>query len=109
MHIRRRSADFLRAAWVERTDALKGSNIRREVILPATPEAALLARAALNDALPARALGPRRDHARLVMSELVTNAVKYGAENGQDVLRITIEVYGGSLRVEIEQPGRESA
>ena len=106
MHIRRRSADFLRAAWVERTDALKGSNIRREVILPATPEAALLARAALNDALPARALGSRRDHARLVMSELVTNAVKYGAENGQDVLRVTIEVYGGSLRVEIEQPGR---
>ena len=40
------------------------------------------------------------------MSELVTNAVKYGAENGQDVLRVTIEVYGGSLRVEIEQPGR---
>ena len=106
LHIRRRSADFFRAAWVERTHALKGSTIRREVILPATPEAALLARAALNDALPTRALGSRRDHARLVMSELVTNAVKHGAENGQDVLRVTIEVFGESLRVEIEQPGR---
>lgn len=74
------------------------------MILPATPEAALLARAALNDALPARALGARRDHARLVLSELVTNAVQYGTEHGQDVLRIVIEAEGESLRVEIEQP-----
>lgn len=72
-------------------------------MLPATPQAALLARAALNDVLPA-ALGTRRDHARLVISELVTNAVKYGAEHGQDVIRIVIETEGESLRVEIEQP-----
>jgi len=38
------------------------------------------------------------------MSELVTNAVKYGANDDRDVLRVTIEVYGESLRVEIEQP-----
>jgi anti-sigma regulatory factor (Ser/Thr protein kinase) len=40
----------------------------------------------------------------LVLSELVTNAVKYGTEHGQDVLRIVIEAEGESLRVEIEQP-----
>ena len=82
----------------------EGFIIRREVILPATPEAPLLARAALNDALPARALGPRRDHARLVLSELVTNAVKHGNERGRDVIRIVIEAEGESLRVEVEQP-----
>ena len=82
----------------------EGFIIRREVILPATPEAPLLARAALNDALPARALGPRRDHARLVLSELVTNAVKHGTEHGRDVIRIVIEAEGESLRVEVEQP-----
>jgi anti-sigma regulatory factor (Ser/Thr protein kinase) len=94
------------AAWVKRKQdsPSEGLIIRREVILPAAPEAALLARAALNDALPARALGPRRDHARLVLSELVTNAVKYGTEHGQDVIRIVIEAEGESLRVEIEQP-----
>lgn len=86
------------------TRSQKGSAIRREVILPATSEAALLARAALNDALPARALGSRRDHARLVLSEVVTNAVKYGTEHDQDVIRIVIEAEGESLRVEIEQP-----
>ena len=42
---------------------------------------------------------------RLLVSELVTNAVKYGTEHGQDVLRIVIEAEGESLRVEIEQPG----
>jgi anti-sigma regulatory factor (Ser/Thr protein kinase) len=40
----------------------------------------------------------------LVLSELVTNAVKYGTGQGQDVLRIVIEAEGESLRVEIEQP-----
>ena len=77
--------------------------MRREVILPATSQAALLARAALNDALPQKALGPRRDHARLVMSELVTNAVRHGVEYDQDLIRVVIEWFDGGLRVEIEQ------
>ena len=82
----------------------KEVTLRREVVLPATPEAALLARAELDDAVPAKALGPRRDHARLVISELVTNAVKHGVEHGQDLIRVIIEWFGERLRVEIQQP-----
>lgn len=91
-------------SWVSTTYAHQGLTLRHQVILPATPEAALLARAALNDVLPPRALGSRRDEARLVMSELVTNAVKHGTQQGEDVVRVTIEVAEGALRVEVEQP-----
>lgn len=38
------------------------------------------------------------------MSELVANAVIHGSDDDEDVLRLSIEVNGESLRVEIEQP-----
>jgi hypothetical protein len=48
------------------------SRMRTEVTLPASPEAAGLARAALDDTIPPPELATRNEDARLVISELVT-------------------------------------
>jgi anti-sigma regulatory factor (Ser/Thr protein kinase) len=48
-------------------------------------------------------LAPRLDDARLVISEVVTNAIRYGATDGRDEIALVIDVDGGRLHVEVEQ------
>lgn len=69
--------------------------------LPKGVEAPALARAAIRAAaadLPREAV----DDATLLVSELVTNGVKYG---GEGVIRLEIEVTGERLRAEIVDQG----
>ena len=78
--------------------------MRREVILPVGPSAALKARTALNDAIPPPALDGRYDDARLALSEVVTNAVLHADLNRErDVIRLVMETDDSHLRVEVEQ------
>jgi anti-sigma regulatory factor (Ser/Thr protein kinase) len=77
--------------------------LKREVILPASPHAPAVARAALFGVIPPPILEARDEDARLVISELVTNAVKYGAGEGPDSIRMVIEADDSKVRVEIDQ------
>jgi anti-sigma regulatory factor (Ser/Thr protein kinase) len=71
------------------------------VELPRTPEAAFLARRALDDL--EGTLGPDvLPDARLLVSELVTNSVKYG---GEGPVRLEVQASGRSLRAEIIDQG----
>jgi anti-sigma regulatory factor (Ser/Thr protein kinase) len=81
------------------------SRVRYEVILPATAQAAPLARSALDEAILPHGLHARIDDARLVITELVTNAVRHGElRSGDDVIRLVIETDDDALYVEVKQP-----
>ena len=77
--------------------------MRREVMLPATAAAPGLARAALDDLIPPPELAVRNEDARLVISELVTNAVKYGEGKARSPIRMVIEADEIRVRVQVDQ------
>jgi anti-sigma regulatory factor (Ser/Thr protein kinase) len=77
--------------------------MRREVRLPSTPVAPGVARAALDDVIPPPELAARSEHARLVVSEIVTNAVRYGSHPERDDIVVLIEADELSLRVQVDQ------
>jgi len=73
--------------------------------LEGTPDAAAAARQALDglgDQVPERRL---RD-VRLLVSELVTNAVRHAGLDAEDRIRLHVELRMGTLRVEVRDPGR---
>lgn len=68
------------------------------------PSASLLARSALNEALPPPALDGRFEDVRLAASELATNAVRHaGLVPQEDEIRMVIETDEVHVRVEVEQ------
>jgi anti-sigma regulatory factor (Ser/Thr protein kinase) len=78
--------------------------VRVERELPVTPEAAAEARHALDgigDAVP----GGRLRDVRLLVSELVTNAVRHANLDAGDVIGLVVEVADHALRVEVHDPG----
>ena len=77
--------------------------MRREVILPATSEAPGVARAALDHAIPPPELATRNEDVRLVISELVTNAVKYGESKPRSPIRMVIEADEIRVRIQVDQ------
>jgi hypothetical protein len=84
--------------------------LRREVILPAGPSAPLLARSALDDAIPPPALNGRSDDARVAISEITANAVRHAElVPGNDEIRMTITADDHHVRVDVEQrtPARQ--
>jgi len=62
-----------------------------------------MARAALDDEISSSPLLSRIDDARTVITEVVTNAVKYGAD-GQANIRLLIDLDDERLHVRVEQP-----
>lgn len=78
--------------------------MRRELILPADQSAPLLARSALNEAIPPPFLNERADDARLAISELAANAIRHGQlRPDQDTLRLVIDADDDHVRIEVEQ------
>jgi anti-sigma regulatory factor (Ser/Thr protein kinase) len=77
--------------------------MRVERRLPVTPEAAAEARRALDDLgeLPDRGM---RD-VRLLVSELVTNAVRHANLEAGDGIELVVELADHKLRVEVHDPG----
>jgi anti-sigma regulatory factor (Ser/Thr protein kinase) len=78
--------------------------VRLERELPVTPEAAAEARHALGDLADVLPGGRARD-VRLLVSELVTNAVRHANLDDGDVIRLVIELADSTLRVEVHDPG----
>jgi anti-sigma regulatory factor (Ser/Thr protein kinase) len=76
--------------------------VRVERELPVTPEAAAEARHALDGI---RVPGGRLRDVRLLVSELVTNAVRHANLKAGDVIGLVVEVADHALRVEVHDPG----
>jgi anti-sigma regulatory factor (Ser/Thr protein kinase) len=72
-----------------------------DVELPSTSAAPARARGAL-DRIASRLAPDRLRDVRLLVSELVTNAVRHA---GGDVVRLIVALRGGVLRVEVHDPG----
>jgi serine/threonine-protein kinase RsbW len=72
--------------------------------LPVTPEAAATARHAL-DGLSGELPDGRMRDVRLLVSELVTNAVRHANLAAGDVIELVIELLDQTLRVEVHDPG----
>jgi anti-sigma regulatory factor (Ser/Thr protein kinase) len=78
--------------------------MRIEHQLPVTPEAAAEARHALDGIGGAVPDAKLRD-VRLLVSELVTNAVRHANLNASDVILLVFEVADHAFRVEVHDPG----
>jgi anti-sigma regulatory factor (Ser/Thr protein kinase) len=78
--------------------------VRLERSLAVSPEAAAEARHALDDLVEAIPDSRMRD-VRLLVSELVTNAVRHADLAAGDAIELVIEVAEGMLRVEVHDPG----
>jgi anti-sigma regulatory factor (Ser/Thr protein kinase) len=78
--------------------------VRIERRLPVAPEAAAAARHALDD-LGTGIPDARLRDVRLLVSELVTNAVRHANLSAADVILVVFDVGDGALRVEVHDPG----
>ena len=78
--------------------------MRLERRLAVTPEAAAEARHAL-DRLSGELPDGRMRDVRLLVSELVTNAVRHANLASGDVIDLVIELLDHTLRVEVHDPG----
>jgi anti-sigma regulatory factor (Ser/Thr protein kinase) len=78
--------------------------MRVERRLPVSPEAASAARHALDDLGDAMSDARLRD-VRLLVSEVVTNAVRHADLAAGDANELVVELNGGALRVEVHDPG----
>ena len=76
-----------------------------EVELACDPDSAAAARRALGEF--AADLSPDRlEDARLLVSELVTNAVRHAGLGDDQVIRLTVSSLADGLRIEVRDPGR---
>jgi anti-sigma regulatory factor (Ser/Thr protein kinase) len=78
--------------------------VRVERTLPVTPEAASVARHALDGLSGALPDGRIRD-VQLLVSELVTNAVRHANLDQGDAIALVIDLADHLLRVEVRDPG----
>jgi serine/threonine-protein kinase RsbW len=78
--------------------------VRLERELAVAPEAAAEARHALGDIADVLPGGRARD-VRLLVSELVTNAVRHANLAAGDLILLVIELVDHKLRVEVHDPG----
>jgi serine/threonine-protein kinase RsbW len=78
--------------------------VRLERQLAVTPEAASQARHAL-DGLEDELTAHRMRDVRLLVSELVTNAVRHANLDEGDVIGLVVELADHALRVEVHDPG----
>lgn len=78
--------------------------VRLERELPVKAEAAAEARHAL-DAVPTGLPDGRVRDMRLLVSELVTNAVRHANLTARDRIRLVVDLADDALRVEVHDPG----
>lgn len=72
--------------------------------LAATPDAPRLAREAMDGWLNERLEPQRADDARLLTSELVSNAVRHGKLPSHGIVTVDVEASGSAVTVTVEQP-----
>jgi anti-sigma regulatory factor (Ser/Thr protein kinase) len=78
---------------------------RLELYLPATGRAVAQARAAVDRLETLESHPDARFTVRLLVSELFTNAVKYGARDGDARVRLSLEIVDTHVRAEVGDHG----
>src|SRR3954465_15567434 len=78
-----------------------------EMTLRAVPAAAATARREITRRLSARLARDALEDVRLLLTELVTNALRHGKGAPEDEIGVRAEVADGTGRIEVHDPGRD--
>jgi len=78
-----------------------------EMTLRAVPAAAATARREITRRLSARVAVNALEDVRLLLTELVTNALRHGKVTPEDEIGVRAEVADGTVRIEVHDPGRD--
>jgi serine/threonine-protein kinase RsbW len=77
-----------------------------ELTLPAAPTAATTARCEVTRRFSPRLAVSALEDVRLLLTELVTNAVRHSDVDPQDEIDVKAELSGETVRIEVHDPGR---
>jgi serine/threonine-protein kinase RsbW len=77
-----------------------------ELILPAAPAAATTARSEVTRRLAKRLTVGVLEDVKLLLTELITNALRHGKLRADDEIGVKAEVTDGTVRIEVHDPGR---
>jgi anti-sigma regulatory factor (Ser/Thr protein kinase) len=75
--------------------------------LPAAPSAATTARSEVTRRLSQRVTGGLLEDVRLLLTELITNALRHANMAPDDEIGVRAELSGGTVRIEVRDPGRD--
>ena len=81
------------------------SNVEHRATFESVPEAASRARAVINHELGSSVPGKVLEDATLLVSELVTNAVRHAPRAGSPEVELRLKVDGERIRVVVSDPG----
>jgi anti-sigma regulatory factor (Ser/Thr protein kinase) len=75
--------------------------------LPAVPSAATTARLEVTRKLSQRIAGGLLEDVRLLLTELITNALRHAGMTADDEIGVKAELSEGTVRLEVRDPGRD--
>jgi anti-sigma regulatory factor (Ser/Thr protein kinase) len=75
--------------------------------LPASASSATTARSEMTRRLATRVSGGALDDVRLLVTELITNALRHAGLRPGDEIGLKAELSGGTVRIEVRDPGRD--
>jgi serine/threonine-protein kinase RsbW len=75
--------------------------------LPAAPSAATTARVEITRGLSQRIARRALDDVRLLLTELITNALRHADMAADDEIGVRAELSDGTVRIEVRDPGRD--
>jgi anti-sigma regulatory factor (Ser/Thr protein kinase) len=75
--------------------------------LPALPSSATRARSEVTRRLAQRITNGALDDVRLLITELITNALRHSGITSDDLIGVRAELSDGTVRIEVHDPGRD--
>jgi serine/threonine-protein kinase RsbW len=75
--------------------------------LPAVPSAATTARSEITRGLSQRITLGLLEDVRLLLTELITNALRHADMTSEDEIGVRAELSEGTVRIEVSDPGRD--
>jgi anti-sigma regulatory factor (Ser/Thr protein kinase) len=75
--------------------------------LPANALSATTARTEVTRRLAERITSGALEDVRLLLTELITNSLRYGGVTADDEIGVKAELSGGTVRIEVHDPGRD--
>ena len=75
--------------------------------LPAVPSAATTARSAITRGLSQRVTNGLLEDVRLLLTELITTALRHAGMTPDDQIGVKAELSQGTVRIEVSDPGRD--
>jgi anti-sigma regulatory factor (Ser/Thr protein kinase) len=77
------------------------------ISLPAEPASATTARTEVTRRLAARVTSGALEDVRLLLTELITNALRHAGMTPGDEIGVKAELLDGTVRIEVTDPGRD--